>query len=383
MKLLINNTNSLKGGSLQVALSYIKAFNNFPENEYYIFMGPEVGTQINASDFPPNFHFYKFRYHTSSLIHRFKTIRLLRNLEKKIRPDCVFTPFGPSYWTPMFPHLVGFGRGYYLYPDSPFFSRIGVSKRIKIKLLKNLHRFFFKYNSQYYTVESEDAKKRLSLYLDKDISKIHVISNTYHPVFNLPADSNENILPHKIKHEIRLLTLSAYYPHKNLEVIPEVIEILNRQNDYTFIFVLTINHKVFSRKFTKWQNNLVNLGPVPIALCPKLYHESDILFLPTLIEIFTAAYPEAMKTRKPIITSDFSFAREICGDAAEYFDPLDPEDIAAKIIRVTSDNEYRKSLIRKGEKRLNIFETPESRTKKLLEICTKISGTSRINTDKA
>jgi len=377
VKLLINNTNSLKGGSLQVALSYIRAFINIPENEYHIFMGPEVDTQINVRDFPSNFHFYKFRYHPSSVIHRFKTIRLLRNLEKKIKPDCVFTPFGPSYWTPISPHLVGFARGYYLYPDSPFFTITGLPMKVKIRLLKKLHRCFFRKNSQYYTVESDDAKKRLSLFIHKDLSNIHVISNTYHPVFNLPVNSNKNILPQKKNNEIRLLALSAYYSHKNLEIIPRVIDILNKQNDYSFVFILTIDHKVFSKKFTKWKNNLVNLGPVPIALCPKLYQESDMLFLPTLIEIFTAAYPEAMKTKKLIITSDLSFSREICGDAAEYFNPLNPEDIAAKIIRVARDSKHRKALIRKGEKRLLLFETPESRTKKLLEICAKISGTRR------
>jgi glycosyltransferase involved in cell wall biosynthesis len=84
-----------------------------------------------------------------------------------------------------------------------------------------------------------------------------------------------------------------------------------------------------------------------------------------------------MKMKKPILTSDLSFAYSICGDAAEYFDPFDPEDIANKIIFLVNNINRQKELIQKGEERLQDFETPDSRAKKLLEICYKI-GKSQV-----
>ena len=79
-----------------------------------------------------------------------------------------------------------------------------------------------------------------------------------------------------------------------------------------------------------------------------------------------------MKMQKPILTSDLPFAHDICGEAAEYFDPLNPEDIANKIIYLTNNIKRQKELIFRGEERLKHFETPETRAKKLLEVCEMI-----------
>ena len=38
----------------------------------------------------------------------------------------------------------------------------------------------------------------------------------------------------------------------------------------------------------------------------------------------------------PILTSDYDFAREVCADSASYFDPLNPNDIARAIARLSS-----------------------------------------------
>ncbi len=79
-----------------------------------------------------------------------------------------------------------------------------------------------------------------------------------------------------------------------------------------------------------------------------------------------------MKMKKPILTSDLSFAHDICGDAAEYFNPLNPEDIANKIINLANDKNRQNELIKKGERRLLDFETPKSRAEKYLAICNQI-----------
>jgi hypothetical protein len=79
-----------------------------------------------------------------------------------------------------------------------------------------------------------------------------------------------------------------------------------------------------------------------------------------------------MKMNKPILTSDLSFAHDICGEAAEYFNPCDPEDIVTKIVDLAKNNDRQKELIIKGKERLMFFETAETRAKKYLEICETI-----------
>ena len=57
---------------------------------------------------------------------------------------------------------------------------------------------------------------------------------------------------------------------------------------------------------------------------------------------------EAMAYGTPVVSSNASCMPEILGDAAEYFDPLDVNDMAAAIERVISDPEKRRALIAKG-----------------------------------
>jgi glycosyltransferase involved in cell wall biosynthesis len=372
MILLINASNLKMGGAIQVALSFIQECINFTEDEFHVLLSPKISSQLNQNGYPENFHFYLFQNLPTSLIYGIGIISQLRKLENKIRPDCVFTISGPSYWTPKAPHLLGYAQGYYLYPESPFFERINLSHKIKINLLKTLHRFLFIRNAEYYFVESEDAKKRLSSFLAKSKDNIYVVSNTYHSVFNLQLKGN-HILPPKRKNEVRLLTISAYYQHKNLEIIKDVISELKKKSALKFIFILTINASIFENKFEGYGADIINMGPVHIDLCPKLYQECDFLFLPTLVEILSASYPEAMKMKKPILTSDLSFARDICGDAAEYFNPENPKEIADKIIYLANTAARQIELIENGEQRLQYFETPESRARKLMEICKGIS----------
>ena len=81
---------------------------------------------------------------------------------------------------------------------------------------------------------------------------------------------------------------------------------------------------------------------------------------------------EAMKMEKPILTSNYSFAADICGDAALYFDPLDAKDIAEKILKLKDDKKLYDELIKIGKERLKDFEASRSRAEKYLEICEKI-----------
>lgn len=79
-----------------------------------------------------------------------------------------------------------------------------------------------------------------------------------------------------------------------------------------------------------------------------------------------------MKMKKPILTSDLSFAHYLCEDAAVYFDPLNPKNIAGKIIELSENKELVNQLIQKGTQRLKTFETAKTRAEKYLDICEEI-----------
>jgi len=66
---------------------------------------------------------------------------------------------------------------------------------------------------------------------------------------------------------------------------------------------------------------------VDMSSVPALYASVDGMILPTLLESFSGTYVEAMHYGVPVFTSDRDFARDVCGDAAYYFDPLNPKGI--------------------------------------------------------
>jgi glycosyltransferase involved in cell wall biosynthesis len=112
---------------------------------------------------------------------------------------------------------------------------------------------------------------------------------------------------------------------------------------------------------------IVNLGIIHPNQCVNLYNSCDIVFVPSLLEIFTAVYPEAMASGKPIVTNNLSFAKSICGDAALYYDYSSAEDASLKIIELIENNNLRLNLINNGLKRLSFFDTSESRFSKILQ----------------
>jgi glycosyltransferase involved in cell wall biosynthesis len=159
-----------------------------------------------------------------------------------------------------------------------------------------------------------------------------------------------------------------------LSVIKEVISYLRNSN---IKFVLTIKDDEFNKLFRGVENSIINLGPIKHENCPSVYSQCDALFFPTLLETFSASYPEAMKMKKPILTSNYSFATDICKDAALYFDPLNPKEIAEKITKLIANKKLQTELIDKGLEQLSSFETAQSRALKYLDILENLKDEKR------
>ena len=364
MKLLINASNLNKGGGLQVANSFLFEIKNITNIEFHIVLSESLDKVINKDDYSNNFKFYTYTLKPTILKAIFGKDKFLDSLINKINPEKVFTIFGPSYWITKKPHLIGYAIPHYIYTDSPFFKKINIITKIKINLKKYLHYYHFKKSNTFFWVETDDVKERLAKFLNINKNKIHVISNTFHPVFGEFKIKEEIDIRNKI---FTFITVSALYPHKNLEILNEIVPLL-RSMKIKCQFQLTIDQKLFEI-FRNNHDYIKNIGPIKIEQCPEIYNKADAMFLPTLLECFSASYPEAMKMKKPILTSDLSFANDICGDSALYFDPQNPVDIVDKIKILINDKNKVDKLVNSGVSRLRLFDTSESRAKKLLNIC--------------
>jgi glycosyltransferase involved in cell wall biosynthesis len=371
MKLLINASNLVVGGGVQVAVSFINELLSLKlDNSYYILMSPKVYSQIDVENFTKNFYFYRIEISASSLLNRKKVVKQLNVLEKEINPELTFSIFAPSYWRPSGKHLVGFALGWITNPRSLAFKALNFKQKIMRSLDSIYKSYYIKRDSDFFIVETDDVKNKLCNVLNIVPKDVFVIGNTYSSDFNL-SQNPQYTLPPKKENEFRLITIAHNYPHKNIKIIKNVLAYLkNCEMNYTFF--ITIDDIDYKKNFSGLEGQVINLGPIESKHCPFIYKQCDALFLPTLLESFTASYPEAMKMEKPILTSDLSFAHSICKDSAIYFDPLRPENIAYNIIRLANNKKLQTELINNGNHRLNDFETANSRAKKYIEVCNNI-----------
>lgn len=372
-KILINLSNLKMGGALQVAYSFlIELLNlNIEAYELYVVLSKELDNELFDEDINifKKINVFRLNNQPAFGLKGLKARRELDQIEHSIKPSCVFSVFGPTYWRPKSKHISGFAAGWTINPDSVAFSVLSFKGRIKKKLQNRIKLTSSLYETDIFIVETAIVKHRLNRYGKVDLKKIHVVGNTYGSQYN----HIDNILDYKLPprlsdNEFRLITISANYPHKNLIILREIAKIY-KERAMEVKFFITISAREYNSLFKGFEDYIHNLGPVKVKDCPQIYKQCDALFLPTLLESFTASYVEAMIMKLPILTSDLDFARYLCGPAALYFNPFDGNDIVEKIELIKNDKILCNKLINLGSLKLKDYPTAKERASMYLSIC--------------
>ena len=280
--------------------------------------------------------------------------------------DCVLSVFGPTWWVPKCPHLCGFALAHIVMPESPFFRKMKLRTRIKSHLNSRIMSFFYHKCSRYYYTENEMISERLRKVLKQ--TKVYTVTNYYNQVFDHPERWKLSSLPPFLGKTF--ITLAAPYPHKNLPIAIDISRYLkNKYPDFLFRFVFSIEEKDYPAIDDELRCHFVFIGHVSIEECPSLYQQSDVVFQPTLLECFTAAYPEAMRMGKPIVTTDLSFARGLCGKSAIFYSPLSYQEAAESLYLVSTNESLVQSLVHHGREQLKDFDNYSDRVHKLVSLC--------------
>jgi len=100
---------------------------------------------------------------------------------------------------------------------------------------------------------------------------------------------------------------------------------------------------------------VVELGAVPYPLLHQVYRECDIYVTPAYAESFAHPLVEGMASGLPIVASDLAVHREICQDAAIYFQRFSAAELAEQVCRVAGRSEFSKQLSERGLARSRDF----------------------------
>lgn len=102
------------------------------------------------------------------------------------------------------------------------------------------------------------------------------------------------------------------------------------------------------------------LGHLPRDDVYALLHELDVFAFPSKAEGFGVAVVEAMAAGVAPVVSDIPAMREVVGDAGEYVDPHDTEDLEHAIRRLLADDTRRQTLAERARDRADRFTLTET-----------------------
>ncbi len=374
MRILINASNLKLGGGVQVADSFCRDLRRFNHHHFVVVLSSAMYSTRTFLVQEKVADVFSYDIQDSLSTFLFGRDAFLDELVELNKIDVVLTIFGPSRWIPKCPHLSGFARSHLVIPESPFFAQKNWIQRFKNRIRNCLLTCSFRRSTRYFFTENLYISNRLEkLFIG---SKVFTITNYYHQIFDHEDQWVKKELP--AFHGTTMLTISAAYPHKNLPITLAIARIWKKQHpDFNFRFVLTVEASELPPIDEALQSHFVLLGKVSITECPALYQQCDIMFLPSLLECFSATYPEAMKMRCPIVTTDMEFAHGLCGDAALYYSPTSAEEAANTLYTLAKDEALQAKLMEAGTAQLSNFDNYNQRSEKLIHILELLSDKYR------
>ena len=165
-----------------------------------------------------------------------------------------------------------------------------------------------------------------------------------------------SLQPYKMPFAHFITYIGQQPDYKNIRHLGDAHQkLLQKYPDLGLILVGRINAATQRNKNyfeTKGYKNIHFTGFISDAERDWILKHSLAYVFPSLLEGFGLPPLEAMSYGTPVISSNASCMPEILGNAALYFDPLDIDDMVAKINMVINDKSLRANLSKKGKQQV-------------------------------
>lgn len=357
MKIAINTQHLLKGrleGIGWVAHEIIsRMVKNHPEHEFlFIFDRPWDDDFIYADNVTPVCTKIPSRHPFLWLWHyEIDTPAII----KKYKPDIYFSPDG---WMPLslnipvvdIVHDINF---MHRPKDFPFFYKI-------------YYRYFFpkfaKKASRVITV-SHFSKSDLVEQFNVPEDKITVIHNGCDEIYRpIPCDVKNKIREKFTGGAPYFINIGSQNPRKNISGLIRGFDEFKKNNRSCNYKLLLVGKPMWNKfgndrnlKSIEHRDDIIFTGHVSLEILHLLLGSAEALAFVSFFEGFGLPIIEAMNCDVPIICSNTTSMPEVAGDAAFMIDPNSISAIAYAMREITTNEELRKSLIKKGAEQRKKF----------------------------
>ncbi|RFD21334.1 glycosyltransferase family 1 protein [Komagataeibacter melaceti] len=221
------------------------------------------------------------------------------------------------------------GRRIVIIHDAGVFSQPG-SYSWKFRLWYRLLHTLLRHTRAQLVTVSEFSRGELSRYLRIPPERIAVMSEGAEHITRIPPDptilTRHGLVPQRF-----VLAVGNLAPHKNLARLDALARVLALRG-IPLVISGSVNTAVFNASgMQALPRPATYIGRVSDQELRALYGAAACFVFPSLYEGFGLPPVEAMACGCPVVAADIPVLHEICGAAALYASPLEPEAIAQAV----------------------------------------------------
>lgn len=375
MKILVNTISTKKhaGGAYQIAYNFLMKTLEHREVEW-IYVASEDLDEILPAPLKEGGNYYVFPTQPD-FKHSYKKVKSeLKKLEQRIKPDVVYSITAPCYFTFDTVEVMRFTNPWVTHPNKYSWSVLPWKNKIKTRLYCWNQRRMMR-EAKYFITQSETTRKGILRITGTAPENVVVVKNVLPQIFkgliNTPRPQDGSW--------IDIACVGAPVPHKNFDILPDVLKELKAIGVDNVRFRVTIPSsnvllKTYQERLSQYglEGRIISHGRCSQIELAEMYRQCRLCFLPTLLEVFSASTLEAMYFRLPVVATDFDFNTEVMGDSCLYYEPMNARAAAAQIKKYVEDEALREEMKLKMDERLKLFSDYDKHFNDILAFLVKV-----------
>lgn len=229
-----------------------------------------------------------------------------------------------------------------------------------------------KYMNRYFPLYARKARRiaTVSQFSKHDIvseygiapERIDVTYNGANPAYTpLPEREQEQVRKNLSDGKPYFLFVGAFNPRKNLSVLIDAFDLFKHRTR-SDIKLMLVGEPMFRKtgfeaayRRCRYQKDIIFAGRKDLRELTAITASAFATVYPSLFEGFGIPVLESMQCDIPLAVSGTTSLPEVAGDAAIYFNPTNPEDIARTMAELRDKPELRARLIGKGREQRNRY----------------------------